>query len=123
MRLSGWLVGILFGAFMLDYKENEAKYCIKSKVNNLFTTRSYHNHLFLATIFNRMDYRICCFCSTMFTRTKPYKRTNRCKNNALLSFTKDNMAYVPFLDFLRVFEWLWWFCELVSFIANISGDF
>lgn len=33
VRISGWLVGIMFGAFLLNYKEDEAKYRMKSKVN------------------------------------------------------------------------------------------
>lgn len=65
LRLSEWLVGIMFGAFLMDYKENESKHQIKRKVNKLFFEKkklSISNY-FLGVAFNSMVAGFCCVCS------------------------------------------------------------
>lgn len=48
-RLTPWLIGLIFGAFLLDFKTNETKYRIKNDVNRFCPTKP---TLFIEFIFS-----------------------------------------------------------------------
>lgn len=124
MRLSEWLVGIMFGAFLADYKGNDLKYQIKNKVNK----KSLQKYLvytgnFLGGTFIGMATSFHYIGSPALSRNQNQTKPYCSKYHVLFPFTKNRMAFMPLLDFLRLPEWLCWISKLVSFFACFSGAF